>query len=59
MTNELPSSSESRAAIFTPQPKPDEAQKTVANLLNDTNAMAEWIGSIEKIRQKESEAQAK
>lgn len=49
----------SRTTIFSAQSKQDVAQKTVAHLLDDANAMAEWNSNIEKIRQKESDARAK
>jgi len=59
MDNQLPSSLTSRTINFSTQSKQQAAQKTVAQLLNDKNALADWVANIEKIRQKEFAGVAK
>jgi hypothetical protein len=54
MDNQQPSSSASPAANFSAQSKKQATQKTVAQLLDDKNAMDDWTNNIEKIRQKET-----
>jgi hypothetical protein len=54
MDNQRPSGIASRPTVFSAQSKRQAAQKSVAHLLDDKKALAEWTNNIEKIRQKES-----
>lgn len=55
MDNQQPSGIASCPSIFSAQSKLEEAQKTIAHLLGDEKALAEWTNNIKKIRQKESQ----
>lgn len=54
MDNQLPSSLSSRTFNFSTQSRQQAAPKTVAQLLDDKDALDDWIANIEKIRQMES-----
>lgn len=49
----------SRGTDFSTQSKQQEAQKTVACLLDDKDALNDWVKNIEKIRKLESDGVAK
>jgi hypothetical protein len=60
MNNSQPSSTAYREAVFVTQSKLEAPpKKNIADLLEDASAIADWNSNIEKIRQKESEAQSK
>jgi hypothetical protein len=59
MNNPQPPSTAYCDAIFTARLKHKAAPKTIAGLLDDANAIAEWSNNLKKIRQKESETHAK
>lgn len=59
MDNQQASSIAAGATNFSVQTRQQGAQTTVAQLLDDKNAMEDWTNNIEKIRQKESEGVAK
>lgn len=59
MNNQQPSSAAYHEATFSDRPKQEVATKTIADLLDDANALADWSSSIEKIRQKDCEAEVK
>lgn len=54
MDNQQTSSISSRSSIFSAKSKQEAAEKTVAHLLDDKDAMNDWTNNIEKIRQNES-----
>lgn len=59
MDNQQPSGIASPTTFFSAHSKQEAANKTVAHLLGDEKALAEWTNNIEKIRQKESQGVAK
>lgn len=54
MDNQQTSSNPSRSTNFSAKSKQEVADKTVAHLLDDKDAMNDWTNNIEKIRQNES-----
>lgn len=59
MDNQESSSFMSRTTNFSTQTKQKAAQKTVARLLDDKDALNDWVTNIAKIRLMESEGVAK
>lgn len=56
MDNQQPSSLTSRSINFSTQSKQQAAQKTVAQLLDDKDALDDWFTNIERIRRMEEGA---
>lgn len=59
MDNQQPSSIAFPVASFSALSQQQAAQKTVAQLLDDKNALDDWTNNIERIRQRESDSAVK